>query len=154
ELERICLRAMAKKQPDRYTTAGDFAEDIRQALLLTADRSASRPMSAATGGDESRATRLATRRADTVGPPSSRSRVREAERRQVTVLVAGSKLFESESYLEFDPEDQAEVLKAFQHACEQAVRGFDGTIVQCNEQGLLACFGYPVAYEDAAGRAA
>ena len=26
--------------------------------------------------------------------------------------------------------------------------------MQCNEQGLLACFGYPVAYEDAAGRAA
>jgi predicted ATPase len=26
--------------------------------------------------------------------------------------------------------------------------------VQCNEQGLLACFGYPVAYEDASRRAA
>ena len=26
--------------------------------------------------------------------------------------------------------------------------------MQCNEQGLLACFGFPVAYEDAAGRAA
>ena len=26
--------------------------------------------------------------------------------------------------------------------------------MQCNEKGLLACFGFPVAYEDAAGRAA
>ncbi len=26
--------------------------------------------------------------------------------------------------------------------------------MQCNEQGLLACFGYPVAHEDAARRAA
>ena len=26
--------------------------------------------------------------------------------------------------------------------------------MQCNEQGLLVCFGYPVAYEDSAGRAA
>ena len=34
------------------------------------------------------------------------------------------------------------------------MRPFDGTVVQCNEQGLLACFGYPVAYEDAAVRAA
>ena len=42
------------------------------------------------------------------------------------------------------------MLRAFQQACEQAVRQFDGTVVQCNEQGLLACFGYPVAYEDAA----
>src|SRR6185295_8522887 len=26
-------------------------------------------------------------------------------------------------------------------------------VVQCNEQGLVACFGYPVAFEDAARRA-
>ena len=73
----------------------------------------------------------------------------------MTVLVCGCDLFESEAYLEdLDAEDQAEVLRAFQQACEQAVRRFDGTVVQCNEQGLLACFGYPVAYEDAARRAA
>ncbi len=87
-------------------------------------------------------------------PPSSRRRAREAERRQVTVLVCGCDLFESEAYLGLDTEDQAQVLRAFQQACEQAVRHFDGTVVQCNEQGLLACFGYPVAYEDAARRAA
>ena len=34
------------------------------------------------------------------------------------------------------------------------MRRFDGTVVQCNEQGLLVCFGYPVAYEDGAQRAA
>ena len=73
----------------------------------------------------------------------------------MTVLVCGCGLFESEAYLEdLDAEDQAEVMRAFQQACEQAVRRFDGTVVQCNEQGLLACFGYPVAYEDAARRAA
>src|SRR5262249_19124051 len=33
-------------------------------------------------------------------------------------------------------------------------RRFDGTIVQCNQQGLMVCFGYPVAYEDSARRAA
>jgi class 3 adenylate cyclase len=60
----------------------------------------------------------------------------------------------SEAYLELDAEDQAEVLRVFQQACEDAVRRFDGTIVQCNEQGLLVCFGYPVAYEDGASRAA
>ena len=72
----------------------------------------------------------------------------------MTVLVCGCDLFESEAYLGLDAEDQAQVLRAFQQACEQAVRHFDGTVVQCNEQGLLACFGYPVAYEDAARRAA
>ena len=82
-----------------------------------------------------------------VGLTSSASRrhaVREAERRQVTVLVCGCKLFEADAYLEdLDAEDQARVQRAFQQACEQAVGRFDGTIVQCNEQGLLVCFGYP-----------
>ena len=29
DLERACLKAMAKKAQDRYSTAGDFADDLR-----------------------------------------------------------------------------------------------------------------------------
>ena len=32
ELERACLKALAKRQQDRYTTAGDFAADLRRVL--------------------------------------------------------------------------------------------------------------------------
>ncbi len=32
ELERICLKALAKKAQDRYTTAVDFAEDLRRVV--------------------------------------------------------------------------------------------------------------------------
>jgi serine/threonine protein kinase len=31
-LERVCLKALAKRQRDRYTTAGDFADDLRAVL--------------------------------------------------------------------------------------------------------------------------
>jgi class 3 adenylate cyclase len=103
---------------------------------------------------EPRAPSSASPPSEALTPPSHRRRAREAERRQVTVLVCGSDLFESEAYLELDGEDQAQVLRAFQQTGEEAVRRFDGTIVQCNEQGLLACFGFPVAYEDSARRAA
>ncbi|MFO1094907.1 MAG: AAA family ATPase [Planctomycetaceae bacterium] len=72
----------------------------------------------------------------------------------MTVLVCGCRVFEDEAYLELDAEDQARVLQLVQQHCELVVRRFDGTTVQCNEQGLLACFGYPVAFEDAALRAA
>src|SRR5262249_54309265 len=90
-----------------------------------------------------------------VTPPPPRRRAREGERRQVTVLVCGCDLFDSETYLEgLDAEDQSKVLRGFQQACDQAARRLGGTVVQCNEQGLLVCFGYPVAYEDSAGRAA
>jgi urea ABC transporter urea binding protein len=90
-------------------------------------------------------------------PPSGREgpvRPRAAERRQVTVLICGCDLFESEAYLCLEPEDQGQVARGFRQTCEQVVRRFDGAVVLCNEQGLLACFGYPVAYEDAAHRAA
>ena len=46
------------------------------------------------------------------------------------------------------------MLRTFQDRCEEAVRQFGGTVVQCTDKGLLACYGFPVAYEDAAGRAA
>ena len=45
ELERICLKAMAKSLGDRYTTAGDLADDLRRLLRQQKDQleSASAP---------------------------------------------------------------------------------------------------------------
>jgi class 3 adenylate cyclase/tetratricopeptide (TPR) repeat protein len=159
ELERVCLKAVAKRQADRYSTAADLADDLHRVIHTAAEAPVSRPMPTETQVPVPRATMPPTPvtptalRSDRVTSSSSR-RAREAERRQVTVLVCGSDLFESEAYLELDAEVQAEVLRAFQQACAEAVRRFDGTVVQCNEQGLLVCFGYPVAYEDGARRAA
>ncbi len=150
ELERACLKALAKRLSDRYTTAADFADDLRRAVQTPASPQA--PVSIPT--DEVRAAPQAPSGPDTPKPSSSRRGAREAERRQVTVLVCGCGLFESEAYLEIDAEDQVKLLRAFEQACEQAVCRFGGSVVQCNEGGLLACFGYPVAYEDAARRAA
>jgi serine/threonine protein kinase/tetratricopeptide (TPR) repeat protein len=150
ELERACLKAMAKRQQDRYTTAADFAEDIRRVVQTTAVPAITR---FELPSDDPHAPSASTRPTG-VTPPSSR-RTREPERRQVTVLISGCDLFQSEAYFEgLDAEDQAKVLRLFQQTCAQAVSRFEGTIVQCNEQGLLACFGYPAAFEDAAHRAA
>jgi class 3 adenylate cyclase/predicted ATPase len=155
ELERACLKALAKRQQDRYTTAADFAEDLCRVLSVAGAGPNSRQLPVAAPTGELRAARPAAAPPQAVTPPSSRRPAREAERRQVTVLICGCDLFESEAYLEnLDAEDQAKVLRAFQQACEQAARRSDGTVVQCNERGLLVCFGYPVAYEDGARRAA
>ncbi len=157
ELEKACLKSLAKRLQDRYTTASDFANDLRIAGSAAEDRALSSwrgPGSAVipTGKTISSAFDSSARSSST--PRSSGFRARDAERRQVTVLVCGCGLFESDEYLErLDAEDQAGVMRAFQQACEQAVRQGEGTVVQCSEEGLLACFGYPVAYEDAAHRA-
>jgi serine/threonine protein kinase/predicted ATPase len=156
ELERACLKALAKRLQDRYTTADDFALDLRQVSQSAGSVSTSSSWQSlgriSTRGPQG-ATSASSRR-DPQLSSSSRRRAREAERRQVTVLVCGCDLFESDAYLgNLEAEDQADVLRAFQRACDQGVSRFDGAVVQCNEQGLLACFGYPVAHEDAAQRA-
>jgi serine/threonine protein kinase/predicted ATPase len=157
ELETACLKALAKRLQDRYTTADDFAEDLRRVSQPTGPTSPGSSRNSFSG--------ILTRVAPQAEPSgsfqrdagtssSSRRRAREAERRQVTVLSAGCDLFESDAYLEnLGAEDQSDVLKAFQRVCEEGVFRFDGALMQCNEQGLLACFGYPVAHEDAAQRA-
>lgn len=82
-------------------------------------------------------------------------RSREAEHRQVTVIICGCDLFASEDYIErLAADEQRELLTAFQRTCEQAIREFDGTIVQVSNDELVACFGYPAVYEDSALRAA
>ncbi|MFL5245210.1 MAG: protein kinase domain-containing protein [Gemmataceae bacterium] len=44
DVERACLKAVAKRQQDRYTTAADFAEDLRRVLPTAAEAPASRQM--------------------------------------------------------------------------------------------------------------
>src|SRR5262245_54106333 len=140
ELERACLKALAKRQEDRYTTAADFAADLRPVLPTGAGVLDPRPLPVAPTVGEPRAAPPAETppTSQAVTPPSARRRAREAERRQVTVLVCGCDLFESETYLEgLDAEDQAKVLRGVQEACDQASRRLDGTVVRCVEQGLV-----------------
>src|SRR5205085_6192647 len=54
ELERACLKALAKRQQDRYTTAGDFAADLRRVLQTLAEASGSRLMPVGTPARDSR----------------------------------------------------------------------------------------------------
>ena len=150
-LERACLKMLAKRQQDRYTTAGDFADDLRR--ILQTETAA--PISRQTGAEHSLDQGALTQPAIRVEPstPPSVRRAREAERRQLTVLVCGCTLFDSEAYLELDAEDQTRALRSFQESCEDAVNRLGGTLVQCDEKGLLVCFGFPVAFEDSAIRA-
>jgi class 3 adenylate cyclase len=134
--EAAILRCLERRPEDRFASAGDVADALLGASTHPAASS-----------------RAVDSNAETVARSVRRSG-RYAERRQLTVLVAGCQAFESDAYLALDAEDQARMLQAFQGACEESIRQFGGTVVQRTDTGLLACFGFPVAYEDAAGRAA
>ena len=77
----------------------------------------------------------------------------EAERRQLTVmfcdLVGSTPLAER-----LDPEELRTVILAYQEACAQVIRHFDGYLARYVGDGLLVYFGYPVAHEDDAQQAA
>jgi class 3 adenylate cyclase len=76
----------------------------------------------------------------------------QAERRQITVMfcdMVGSSALSSQ----FDPEEQREVVAAFQSACADEIKQLDGMVAQYLGDGVLAYFGYPAAHEDDAERA-
>src|SRR5262249_42984210 len=102
ELERACLKALAKRLQDRYTTAADFAEDLRRASQPAAGPGASTSsvfLSALVpGGPAPESDSVATTPTSSMSA-SSRRRAREAERRQAAVLACGCTLFDSESCL-------------------------------------------------------
>jgi class 3 adenylate cyclase/predicted ATPase len=75
------------------------------------------------------------------------------ERRQLTVLfcdLVGS----TELTANLDPEDMADLIRAFQGAVASAVARFDGHIAKWMGDAAMVYFGYPRAHEDAAERAA
>src|SRR5262245_57860874 len=75
------------------------------------------------------------------------------ERRQLTVLfcdLVGS----TELTAGLDPEDMADLIRAFQGAVAAAIARFDGHIAKWMGDAAMVYFGYPRAHEDAAERAA
>jgi class 3 adenylate cyclase len=52
-----------------------------------------------------------------------------------------------------DPEDLRAVMGAYQAACAEVIRRFDGHVAKFLGDGVLAYFGWPRAHEDDAERA-
>ncbi|MBI3247899.1 MAG: AAA family ATPase [Deltaproteobacteria bacterium] len=76
-----------------------------------------------------------------------------AERRQLTVLfcdLVGSTALSAQ----LDPEDLREVVRHYQRTCAEVIQRYEGYVAQYLGDGLLVYFGYPVAHEDDAQRAA
>src|SRR5262249_2544787 len=84
--------------------------------------------------------------------PPTEHRSQEAQRRQLAVmfcdLVDSTKLSSQP-----DPEEYREVIRAYQTACTEVIRRYDGHIAQLLGDGLLVYFGYPQAHEDDPHRA-
>ena len=81
-------------------------------------------------------------------PPKS-----DVERRQLTVMfcdLVGSTSLSAR----LDPEDMRQLIGAYQSACKSVISRYEGVVAAFMGDGVLAYFGYPLAHEDDAERAA
>jgi len=79
-------------------------------------------------------------------------RLAAGERRQLTVMfcdLVGSTALSTQ----LDPEELREAILAYQEACAQEIRRFEGYLARYVGDGLLVYFSYPQAHEDDARRA-
>jgi serine/threonine protein kinase/tetratricopeptide (TPR) repeat protein len=164
-LDDLILNLLEKKPDDRPASAQSviarlemIESQARQSSIgdqaTHAANLQSRPGSIRTDGMASTASHIRASVNSSQALASS-MHAREAEHRQVTVLVCSCELFESEDYLEhLDNKARTQLVSTFHNICEQAVKQSDGIIVRWNDDSMLGCFGYPIAYEDAAPRAA
>lgn len=84
--------------------------------------------------------------------PSKHQTSGDAERRQVTVLfcdMVGSAALSSQ----VDPELLGDLIRRYQDAAAGAIGSFGGFVAKFMGDGVLAYFGFPRAFEDAAERA-
>ena len=123
-LESLVMKALARQPRDRYPRIADFAGALRA---------------------------WRERQGGSVPAAPQGLRLREAQRRHLTVLSCGCDLFDSEALLGMlDPDEQHDLLLDFQQLCRDVAAQFKGTIVQPTDHGLLVCFGFPVALEGGA----
>ncbi|MGH6980340.1 MAG: adenylate/guanylate cyclase domain-containing protein [Stellaceae bacterium] len=88
----------------------------------------------------------------TEAPAAAPEPVGEAERRQVTVMfcdLVGSTALSGA----IDPEHLGELIRRYQNAAAGAIGRYGGFVAKFMGDGILAYFGFPQAFEDAAERA-
>jgi DNA-binding beta-propeller fold protein YncE/predicted Ser/Thr protein kinase len=122
-LESVCLKAMSKKAPDRYATAGEFADELERWLegLKVAAAAPKKPVKKLPG---STARALAAK-----GPSRSRAGLAAAALAGAVLLaVLGAVLFRGESRLVIPPDyGPAEGLLA-QGRGEESLRAFESIL--------------------------
>jgi class 3 adenylate cyclase len=134
ELDDDCLEDLVFELIQVRRVALDHAGKI----LLWADTAAGAPATAA---------------GDRVNPqPAGGMTAVTGELRQLTVLLCDM-VGSTALSMKLDPEDLNEIIRTFQQTCAEVVGRFGGYVAKYMGDGMLVCYGYPQALENAAERA-
>ncbi len=165
EVERICLKAMAKQARHRFTTAGDMAAELLQALGGPVRAETPPTIDFVPVEHTPPGASIPTRQSEAPAPPPAapsgadsgqlaRLSSSHASRRRITLVLCGCDVFTSDQIAgALDIEEQQEVLVEFQQVCQEVAAECGGTVFRATTEGMLVCFGFPLAVEDASVRA-
>lgn len=147
ELEMICMKAMAKRIKDRYTTAADLAIALRELVQ------ASGASEAAITGPFSGTSVQVDVEPETAEPSkSTKHGLHEAERRQITTLFLKFDETHSDDE-ESDPERFRSVVQRINELTMRILARLGGHLAHSSSESIQAYFGYPQAFEYAAEQA-
>jgi hypothetical protein len=135
-LSRRCAKCGAENAP-----SSAFCEDCGAALAGNA-------ASAVTGSPQAASTAPEIR----VTPEQQDPATIDGERKTVTALFADIK-GSTEMMRDLDPEEARAIVDAALNLMIEAVRRYDGYVVQSKGDGIFALFGAPLAHEDHPQRA-
>ena len=153
ELEQVCLKAMAKSQSDRYTTAADFAAELRRvAETFKAEGATINRSGGAKLDPRLEETRSSAPESSRRSSGSSEYGMHDAQRRQITALHLDLEGFDDDGE-EVDPEELHAVIQRVREIAAICVSRFGGHIARSTGDSVEVYFGFPTSYEDTARRA-
>lgn len=153
ELERICLKAMAKSQKSRYTTAADFAAELRcVAGSFDVDAPTTRQSGPSQLDPRLEETRSSAKESSRRSSASSEYGIHDAQRRQITSLHLDLDDVDDDGD-QPDPEELHAVIQRVREIAADCVRRYGGYIARSTGDSVEVYFGFPTSYEDSARRA-
>lgn len=130
----------------------DFEYCGQCATHLSSKPASSKPASVSTSNASPEKGDSAKSDASNFARKPSQAKMKDAERRQLTVLfcdmVGSSALSER-----IDPEELRDIMSDYRSTCSEIVNRYDGHVAQYLGDGVLVYFGFPHAHEDDAQRA-
>jgi class 3 adenylate cyclase len=140
------------RNPLGFRYCAECGKPLDATLLESQQRPSPREPASLRSRARVRTVRMPDIRTKIIATSTSLRRHRSLERRHLTIMFCDL-LGSTELSTQVDPEEMRQVVRRYQNYCVHQVRRFGGHVAQFLGDGIVVCFGYPLAHEDDPERA-